>query len=99
MSITLPWPFCTKGTWNLLDGIAQLRLGIVHHGLEVAVLLQGVTDAFRVLFQFGGVKRFGKNAFQENRLGNADWVQVLHGSLQRAAAHVLIALESGSCRP
>src|SRR5262249_28812959 len=72
--------------------IAKLGLWVVDYGLEVTMALHGIAHALRVFFQLGGVKSAREQVLKKNRVGNADGLQVLHGSTQRAAVYVLVAL-------
>ena len=68
-----------------------MDLGIVNHGLETTVCLQGFADALGVFFQLGRVKRLGKNIFQERWTGERRMVSGSSWRPQRAALYVLVA--------
>src|SRR5436305_14503302 len=73
--------------------VPYLRLGIADQCFVIPLLLIGVADALGVFVQLGGVVSAGKEVLEEDRLGNADRLQVLHGSAQVPLAQLLIALK------
>ena len=76
--------------------VAKLGLGILHNRLKIAVMAQVIADAFRVLIQLRRVEGLGEQAFQKDRVGNANRSQVLHRIAQFPASYVLVSLETDS---
>ncbi len=76
-----------------VPGVVNLGLGILHQHFEVAAVLEFGAHPFGVLFELGGVVGLGEHIFEEDRMRNADRLQVLHGRPQSAAIDVLVALE------
>ena len=86
-SLFVEWPIPRRGR------IANLGLRIGDQRFEIALCLVVVADALGVFVQLGGVVGLGEQAFQENRVRNADGLQVLHRGLQFARLDRLVALE------
>ncbi len=81
---------------NVETGVARVLdvgLRVVHQHLEVAAVLIFGAHALDVFVQFGGVVGLGKNVFQEDRVRDADRLQVLHRRSQGAGVHVLVSLK------
>ena len=79
--------------------VANLRLRLFHRGVGVALVAIGLAHALGVLFELRGVVRLRKQVLKDDRVGNADRLQVLHRAPQIQRAQVLVARESECCRP
>ena len=63
---------------TLMTGVMNLSLGILTSDLEVAAVLVVIADPLGVFFEFGGVVGLGEQVFEEDRVRDADRLQVLH---------------------
>ena len=63
---------------TLAAGVAQRDRVVEHARREVAFVLIELPDAFLVFFELGGVVGLGEHVFEEDRVRNADRMQVLH---------------------
>ena len=78
---------------TLVPGVVDHRLGFVNHDLEIATILVFRPYPLSILFQLRGVVGLGENVFQEDRMGNTNRLQILHGGPQDPCSDVLVALE------
>ncbi len=74
-----------------MAGVVNFGLGILHHDLEVAAVLEFRPHPFRVFVQLGGIVGLGKDVFQEDGVRDPDRLQVLHGPAQDPRADMLVA--------
>ena len=77
-----------------MPGVVNLGFGFVHLHLEIAAVLELSPDALGVFFELGRVVRLGKDVLEEDRVGDANRLQVLHGRAQGAVVDVFVALEA-----
>ena len=73
--------------------VANLRLGFLDGGVGIALVAIGLADALGVFLQLGGVEGFREEILKDDRIRNADGLQVLHRAAQIKSAQVLVAGE------
>ena len=73
--------------------VANLRLGLFDRGVVIALVAVGLAHPLRVFLQLGGVEGLRKQILEDDRIRNADGLQVLHRAAQQQAADVLVAGE------
>ena len=73
--------------------VANLGAGRFDGGVGVALVAIGEADALSIFIELGGVEGAGEEVLEDDRIGDADRLQVLHRAAQVEAAEVLIAGE------
>ena len=63
--------------------VANLRLGLFDGGVVVALVAVGLAHPLGVLLQLGGVEGLRKQILEDDRIRNADGLQVLHRAAQK----------------
>ena len=74
-------------------GVADVGLGLFGERLEVPAVAIGLANALGVFVQLGGVEGAGEDVFQEDGVGDADRLEVLHRGAQGAIGNALVAVE------
>ena len=59
--------------------VANLGLRLLDGGVGVALVAVGLAHALGVFFELGGVVGLGEEVLEDDGVGNADGLQVLHG--------------------
>jgi hypothetical protein len=70
-----------------------MGLGLAGLGLEVAAVAIGLAHALGVFVQLAGVEGAGEEVLEDDGVGNADGLEVLHRVAQDAVAEVVVAVE------
>ena len=73
--------------------VADLGLGLFDGGVRVALVAVGLAHALRILFELRGVVGLREEVLEDDGIGNADGLEVLHRAAQVERADVPVALE------
>ncbi len=66
---------------------------LFHRGIGVALVAIGLANPLRIFFELGGVEGLREQILEDDGVGNADGLEVLHGAAQVKRAHMGVAGE------